>query len=199
MKSKQIILTFLLYAVISNYSQAGLLGMEVYSNTVSIGDKVSAIIKMDFSDVDDESLGGTFQLSYDNSVLRNPVFNFENDVLLTSFGIQSDVSSYSNNEVGKLNITFGTFDFSKGVSGKGILGYLIFDSFGLGDSGFKLNDYQGGFYSFSSFQQQQIEYQTASLNVVSNAVPIPSGALLFAGGLSGMGLVIRRGKKTRSI
>jgi len=189
MKIKQATLIFILCTLFSGYSHASFVGVELDNDTVSIGDKVTATINIDFSVFDAESLGGTFQLSYDNSILINPDFNFVADVLLTDFGIQRDVSSFNYNNAGRVNITFGTFDFSKGVTGKGVLGYLSFDSIAEGEVDLSLIDYQGGFYSFISSQQQDIQYQAASVSVVT-AVPIPAAIWLLSSSL-GL-LVIRR-------
>jgi len=190
MKIKQAILIIIFCALLSSNSYASFVGVELDSDKVSIGDKVTAAINIDFSAFDAESLGGTFQLSYDESILINPEFNFVTDALLSNFGIQRDVSSFNYNNAGRVNITFGTFDFTKGVTGKGVLGYLSFDSIAEGDVDLSLVDHQGGFYGFTTFQQQDIQYQAASVNVVTH-VPVPAAIWLYLGGV---GLLVSRRK-----
>jgi len=164
-------------------AQASFVGIEVIDDVVLVGEQLQVAVNINFSGENDESIGGTFQLSYNDLILTNPVFEFETDVVLSSYGIQSEYNKVWSDAVGKLNITFGTLDLFSGVTGVGRLGSLYFDTKANGKAGLNLIDYQGGFYDSVSFHKQTIEYQSAEVNVVT-AVPLPASIMMFLTGLS---------------
>jgi len=164
-------------------AQASLVAIEVIDDVMLVGEQIQVAVNIDFSGENDESIGGTFQLNYNDLILTNPVFEFETDVVLSSYGIQSEYNKVGSDAAGKLNITFGTLDFYTGVTGVGRLGSLYFDAIAKGKAELSLIDYKGGFLDSVSFLKKTIQYQGTEVNVVK-AVPLPASIMMFLTGLS---------------
>ncbi len=168
-------------------AQAVSIGLNTDDSRVNLGETVKVGINFDF---DSESFGGTFQLSYDDFILNNPVFNFSSASDLGGFGVQDNVSRVDYG-VGKLDISFGTLSFGQGVFGAGLLGYLTFDTIAEGSTVISLKDTLGGFTDFNTFSTQAVDYQNVSVDVVSS-VPVLAALWLFA---SACGVLVGRRNK----
>lgn len=169
--------------------QAISIGFDSGVNSINLGESISLGINVDFSE---ESFGGTFEINYDKDILTNPGFSFVSDTELADLGIQPDVSKFDFIKEGIVNLSLGTLSFSEGVFGRGILGYLTFDSISAGQSALGLKDELGGFTDFNTFTSQQVDYQGTSVNVISS-VPLPASVWLF---VSAFGFLVTRRKKS---
>jgi len=162
--------------------QASAINFDVDEINVELGNTVTLGLNLDFNS---ESVGGSFRLNYDASILANPIFNFDDD-LATNYGIDTAIENHAVN--GVVDFTIGTFSFAKGVEGTGLLGRLSFDTIAEGSAVLALGDIFGGFSDFNTFSSQTIQYQDTRIDVVSS-VPLPAAAWLF---VSGLGLLAVR-------
>jgi len=166
--------------------QAIVIGSDSSAIDVELGDEVTLGISFDFDTDTEVSVGGSFRLTYDDTLLINPLFNFS--PVLIDYGI--DTTSFDNSVNGQLDISFGTFNFfGPGVSGAGLLGQLTFNAISEGGTLLFLEDINGGFSDFNTFEPQVVDYQNTRVNVVSS-VPLPASVWLF---ISSLGfLAVRR-------
>jgi len=165
----------LLTLAIANNTQALEIKINPSQDTFFLGEQGKANININ---IDKESFGGTFEISYDSHIINNLNFEFLSSDSLDSYGIQSEFSKVEQKTPEKMDISFGTLSFSKGVSGTGLLGILTFDTVGTGETEIVLKDVLGGFNDFNSYQKQHVDYSSANISVV-NSVPLPTAFWLF--------------------
>lgn len=162
-------------------AQSASVSLTPVSQSVALGDSVSFMVNVDFSDT--ATIGGRFQLGYDASILSFTSFTY--DTLFTS-GLTTYTPTLSSGLINDLG-------FAGLVSGSGTLGTVTFSTVDTGSASLASAEYSNPTYRFrnstgSSFIT--VDYGGATAQV--SAVPVPAALWLMASGLSALGLGLRR-------
>jgi len=188
MKFKKLLTVLLLFILgyISS-AEAFTVGVDSSTSVVNLGEKGRLAINFDFDSNADGymgSLGGTFRLGFSsNAFVSNPSFEFSNNLL--AYGIDTTIAESENNHVDVTFLVSGFFA-TEGIKGKGILGFISFDTIAKGSAELNLADVFGGFSAFvplgDEAEVQGITYNETTVQVVST-VPVPAAGWLFFSGL----------------
>ncbi len=141
----------------------------------AVGDTVTLDVIMDFSDT---TIGGGFDIQYDSSALSFLSWN-PNAVGDPGFSGLPAISD------GLLSgITVG--EFSSGLTGIQNLGSVSFMVLADGGtlSSADTDSDAGPFIDFNTFQNMNVEYNSATVNAVP--VPVPAAVWLMVGGLGAL-------------
>ena len=139
---------------------------------VNLGNPLTLSLWMDFSS--DPTLGGSLTIFFDDSLLDFDSFSFTG-----SFDTSQEPTYVAPGQVQE--VRFGTWSFG-GLSGPMEVGVLTFDTVGMGEAIFSMEDAVTGFSSALSWEGQEVNYQDTSVNIV----PEPGAISLFL--LGGLGL-----------
>lgn len=167
--------------------QAGSVSLDPLSKSVTVGNSVFFDIYVDFDN--DSTTGGTFQLTYDSSLLgiSNIATDFAyNGTFLSSNGLTGTAPVLTSDGLIEGIGFSGTF---AGANSK--LGTITFSALNAGVAVIDADTDQvedARFYNGSS--NNGVEYGSAAANI--SAVPVPAAVWLMASGLLGMVGLSRR-------
>ncbi len=161
-------------------AQAASITLNPSATTVAVGGTVDVTISFDFTDV--ATLGGAFDLTWDNTVLAFDSWTISCTICEPAFG--------SNGTLSPGLITSIAFGSWSGINTAGPLGVATFSALNLGDANFGIHDNgdtgpSGWFIDFTTYEEMVITYNTgAAVNVT--AVPVPAAFWMFSCALTSL-------------
>ena len=182
---KKLTILFALFSALGmvNTAQAGTISLVPSAQS---GNNISFAVNVDFTD--GATIDGTFQMSYDTSILGGASFSYD-PTFLTTF----DLVSYAPNMGSGVFTNVGFSANTAAFGGSGTLGTLSFSVLNTGAasvaSAADVAPNNNGFLNASGSSFLPMTYGSAAPQV--SPIPVPAALWLMASGLGALGVALR--------